>query len=504
MHLLSLGLLISGLCLSACGGGGGGSSMPPGAPTATPPTTLAFPYHPWNDPVESTCGPGCTSSTITLVGAQLSVDDLPTLRTRDLPQAPIVHNYDGHQLLMVGVDHGNRPLEDLPIVGARNGLNVHYGQLNDGVTRQRVSDFLAASFRAGPVERMAGRPRVEIIGAQSADDVSAVVHTLQALNTALPEAFTFDSVQPNPSRSFRHTVDRGGYYNPDGSERDNTIYIEFMPIGTYYDGGNSGATSWANRDGSTVTSNYIQMNKEAIAYENKRFLRILLGHEILHALGFDHVGNIFDSILLSNEGIYNQYQGELHHPLSLLYPEDRAALLALYRDLQPGGDYRALGPWTGTATHLHGNGPYTGFGVILQNGFAEPWAYGPKPGGDLRDNSALSGTVTWTGGLLGFSNRQQPVAGDASLSVTMTTLRGTAAFTNLETWSGSPGDFDPGSGTRWGDGDLSYGIAVRGNTFTDTGGDAGTVTGIFTGPSHEGAAGVVERTDLTAAFGATR
>ena len=108
------------------------------------------------------------------------------------------------------------------------------------------------------------------------------------------------------------------------------------------------------------------------------------------------------------------------------------------------------------------------------------------------------------GGLLGFSNRQRPVAGDASLSVTLATLRGRAAFTNLETWAGAPGDFAPGSGTRWGDGDLGYGIAVRGNTFTDTGGDAGTVTGVFTGPNHEGAAGVVERRDLTAAFGAIR
>ena len=56
----------------------------------------------------------------------------------------------------------------------------------------------------------------------------------------------------------------------------------------------------------------------------------------------------------------------------------------------------------------------------------------------------------------------------------------------------------------WGDGDLAYRISVRGNTFRETGGDAGRVTGIFTGRSHEGAAGTLERSDLTAAFGATR
>ncbi len=58
--------------------------------------------------------------------------------------------------------------------------------------------------------------------------------------------------------------------------------------------------------------------------------------------------------------------------------------------------------------------------------------------------------------------------------------------------------------SQWLDGDLGYTIAVRGNTFRETGGDAGRLTGIFTGGFHEGAAGTLERSDLTAAFGASR
>ena len=42
------------------------------------------------------------------------------------------------------------------------------------------------------------------------------------------------------------------------------------------------------------------------------------------------------------------------------------------------------------------------------------------------------------------------------------------------------------------------------NAFRETGGDDGLLTGIFTGANHEGAAGTLERDDLTAAFGAAR
>ena len=37
-----------------------------------------------------------------------------------------------------------------------------------------------------------------------------------------------------------------------------------------------------------------------------------------------------------------------------------------------------------------------------------------------------------------------------------------------------------------------------------TGGDAGTVTGAFFGPAHEGMGGVLERDDLSAGFGGKR
>ena len=78
-----------------------------------------------------------------------------------------------------------------------------------------------------------------------------------------------------------------------------------------------------------------------------------------------------------------------------------------------------------------------------------------------------------------------------------------------------------GGGT-WGDGDLHYAVRASGsdNTFqradTDlefirdgpgyvwSGKDLGTVTGAFFGPRHEGMGGVLERHDLSAAFGGKR
>lgn len=47
-------------------------------------------------------------------------------------------------------------------------------------------------------------------------------------------------------------------------------------------------------------------------------------------------------------------------------------------------------------------------------------------------------------------------------------------------------------------------IAVLGNTFRETGGDAGRLTVVIAGHSHEATGGTLERTDLTAAFGASR
>ena len=230
---------------------------------------------------------------------------------------------------------------------------------------------------------------------------------------------------------------------------------------------------------------------------------IVLAHELLHALGItgeSHVSDSFDSIMKASD-IYNP---ETDQPLSLLYAVDREALRALYGAFEDGDMLADFGPWANTALHIHGNSPHAGFGVALRNSYAEPWAYGYLPDSDLAANGNLSGNATWTGTLLGLTPDAAAVAGDASVAVNLASMTGRTAFTGLETWGVNAAPGEKSTGSPWLDGDLEYAIAVRGNTFRETGGDDGRLTGVFTGASHEGAAGTLERLDLTAAFGASR
>ena len=98
----------------------------------------------------------------------------------------------------------------------------------------------------------------------------------------------------------------------------------------------------------------------------------------------------------------------------------------------------------------------------------------------------------------------QAVAGAADMTVQLGTLRGSLDFTDLEHWAAHAALGAIGTGSQWGDGDLNYRIAVNGQVFYETGGDAGKVTGAFFGPSHNRVGGTLRRHDLAAGFGAQR
>ncbi len=201
-------------------------------------------------------------------------------------------------------------------------------------------------------------------------------------------------------------------------------------------------------------------------------------------------------------------------PGNILFPLDRAALLAAYgRRLDPGTQPEELtaenlGSWSDTSFHLRGDVDFQGgrasFGVASSNGLIQPWASGPTPWTNLEDNDNLSGSATWNGALLGITSSSETVAGDASLSVNLVSLDGRLDFIGLEKWEVNEAPGAVGSGAAWGDGDLGYTIQVRGNTFIQTGGDDGQVTGAFFGVAHEAMGGVLERADLSAGFGGKR
>ena len=91
----------------------------------------------------------------------------------------------------------------------------------------------------------------------------------------------------------------------------------------------------------------------------------------------------------------------------------------------------------------------------------------------------MSGSAAWNGALLGVTSSSETVAGAASLTVNLASLDGRIDFTGMEKWGVKKAPGAVGSGTMWGDGDLEYTIEVSGNTFIQTGGDDGKVTGAF-------------------------
>lgn len=190
---------------------------------------------------------------------------------------------------------------------------------------------------------------------------------------------------------------------------------------------------------------------------------------------------------------------------------DGDAVNALYTRLPVGPrpdeiSAASLGPWDDTRFFLKGEYVNAGiaFGGSMRIGDGRAWAQGERPDMDRSENPALSGTASWTGALFGVAPEDRAVGGAAAIAVNLGTMDGDARFTELESWGVPTAPRTPGTGTRRLDGDLSYAIDVIGNRFRETGGDAGNLEGLFVGAGHEGAIGPLERTDLTASFGATR
>ncbi|MCY3825083.1 MAG: hypothetical protein OXG62_14590 [Nitrospinae bacterium] len=196
-------------------------------------------------------------------------------------------------------------------------------------------------------------------------------------------------------------------------------------------------------------------------------------------------------------------------PITYLPQIDSDALYALYTRFTHEYGFRPfdpndLGSWTDVSFHLRGDMDDASFGASSRNGLIQPWAHGQGPETNLADNQALSGSASWAGRLLGFTSNSESLAGAADLTINLGTLSGRIDFTGLEHWGVNATPGPVGSGRTWNNGDLRYSVVVRGNTFTQVGGDAGEVTGAFFGARHEGMGGVVERSDMSAGFGGTR
>lgn len=283
----------------------------------------------------------------------------------------------------------------------------------------------------------------------------------------------------------------------------------------------------------------------------------VIQHELLHAMGLDGGRTYFETFGEGNEEeAANNGHWYLHVPVSK-FPESEMAYASPYDDRhglsQIDGEmiqavytreslrtphefepYREhyfsigldnlspdnLGPWDESVIRYSGSfermmPPWTGeciedcsyvppaFGVDWRNGMARPWADGDLPNDTIAE-TRQSGAATWTGELVGFTPAREAVHGESAIEVNLTTLTGEVAFTALQHWSvGTPPD-DGGTGAQWSDGDLRYSLELDGNYLRSNGGDEGYVSGRFVGGDHHGVVGILERSDLTGAFGATR
>ena len=453
---------------------------------------------------------------------EASVSDtsaLPLQTPLQVGQAPIVLVGD---TIHVGADVA--PLADaLPHVATHGDARVSHGPVQDGIGAAELIAYLEADSRppqSGEEDGMpadtileipllrfrADPPTVYVADGTPPALVDETVRAVQAINAALPQDWQL-GFGPDPAPA-------GALELADGEilvrfARQEDWPTDAMPP----DGEGIGLADpkySIEQTGDPAAPYRIEIVAGRVFVDHTQTSGLerlgVIAHELIHLLGRGHVDPIRFPGTITVAGGSEELSDHILHPL------DREALLAVYGHLEPGtvpGDFATeLGDWADTSLHVRGaidigEGEIS-FGAALRNGLAQPWASGPSPHAALADNAELAGSVSWSGRLLGLTPDAEAVAGAAGLSVDLATLTGSAEFTGLERWAAGAAPGALGSGTVWHDGDLSYTIEVRGNTFVQTGGDDGTVTGAFFGPAHEGMGGVLEREDLSAGFGGYR
>ncbi len=407
------------------------------------------------------------------------------------------------------------PRHLLPRAADHDGVAVTHGRIRDGVGRDKVIEWLrehavrGESWGSGfPGLPIHSEPLTVRIAERATDRQAGwVVDAVRAINAALPSEWklTIGEERAPDSRDERLVLPVG------------EVHVRFDAVG------NSNywlTTSWTEKGELSHDGGIVWIDRDIAPHGDPNLFGLtdeldyeqaavgLLVHELLHAMGFLAHPDMASALSYSRDT--SDYGGLPGH---YIYPVDREGVLAAHTRLTSGTPSediaQELGPWSDTSIHVRGvlglsGGGELAFGAAVRNGFAQPWAYGAVPDGDLANNPALSGSARWQGRLLGLTSDAQAIAGEAVLSVQLSTLDGTLDFSGLEAWSASAAPGAIGTGAVWGDGDLAYGVRVDGNTFVQTDGDDGTVTGGFFGAAHEGMGGTLERDDMAAGFGGAR
>ena len=376
---------------------------------------------------------------------------------------------------------------------------VWHENVRNGTSKQRLADYLEADAAEddGRLRRFGDRPPViRAVAGTSDDHWRALRFAVQVLNDSLPRDW---QLRISDERAFVP------YANREPAKGEIIVHFEpqiFWPAGTC--GPTARGCASSRISGDEITRGIVRVDYEDLDLAT---LRSVVLHELIHILGRNHPDpyDFPESVMRTPRRENNGF---------LLSQLDRDALFAVYDRLDPGtrahAIYTELGPWEDRSEVIFGRlairGGHIWFGAAHRNGLTQSWANGPYPGRRLEDNTALSGSATWSGRLLGFTPSAEPVAGTAALTVRLASLTGRMGFTDMEKWRAKETIGAIGTGTIWRDGDLYYPMKVSGNSFWRTweSGDDGVVEGTFLGIAHEGMAGTLKRDDLTAGFGGIR
>ena len=444
---------------------------------------------------------------------------LPLQTPLHAAQAPVVSLGTS---LHVGADVAS-PASALAQAARHGAVTISHGSVQDGVGAAELIAYLEADSSPAhtgneygmpadvilevPLVRFRSEPpTVYVADGTPPELVGETVRAVQAINAALPRNWQL-RFSPDPAPA--------GALQP----ADGQIHVRFAPQEDWpthavppdgQDIGLAEPVPSAAPTGDPAVPVRFEYVAGRVLVDHTRTSGLerlgVIAHELIHLLGRNHVDPArFPETIMVGGGSEELTEHILH-------PLDREALLAAYGHLKPGttrsGVADDLGAWADTSLHVRGafdtEGGEISFGAALRNGLSQPWATGPTPGTAIGDNTALSGIVNWSGRLIGLTLGAETVAGAADLSVDLASMLGTVDFTGLELWAADVAPGALGSGSVWNDGDLRYDIGVWGNTFVQTGGDTGTVTGAFLGPAHEGMGGVLQRDDLSAGFGGKR
>ncbi len=403
-----------------------------------------------------------------------------------------------------------------PIVSINEMVSASLKQEQSGPTASEVVSYLRVHISGGPwpavggplqhdpgLARFAEAPVIRVAEGTSDNDRALVHRTVALINRELPYDLHLRIGDDAPALAAIEDVP------------DNHVYIDIAPAADWnvpnFREGSGGIAELDTVQEYDRTQERWEKKSQRAAHiwiesatwpdrSDDNRLNVLI-HEVLHTLGLHgHVEpeQFPDAILAWGGSASTKRLPEI----------EGAALRAIYTRFDNGTEpedlsIASLGPWDRTTTSLTAEIGNVSFGVRHRDGVSIPWDDGDVPSVALADNRRLSGTATWKGQLWGFTPLLSTVGGDAELGINLSTLAGRADFTELQEW---PKGETPaaGTGAQWLDGDLGYTITVSGNYLRSTGGDDGVLSAAFYGPSHEGVAGSVERSDLTAAFGGTR